>query len=495
MGQGGGGRGATSRCRSVAMPKIIEVPGEAPKCCGSRMRGHVVRRLALRAVRFLALGAGCAASLAPVFGSAMGADTTATWGEADIRASHARTAGPHATAATLPDAKQGPAWLILEREDGALSLVDPARPAETARLALPGGRRGKPQWSPDGRRVYLGDAQGWVRAYALPGGQEEARVRAGHALTDLALSGDGRWLVVGLASPSRVVVLDAGLMPVRSWDARSRDGRRASAVAAVLDAPLRQSIVVMLRDLAELWEIAYDERAQDIYDGLVHDFRMGEGVPLRGFLNPRRSPLPWPVTVASLDADQSQLLATSPGQPGVQVINLDVRKRIGGFPEGALPSTGAAAAWSDGTRSLMLLPRATQPLADVLDMGPLTVVASVPLPDGPARAAVTAQPAAVPARGTRIWIDNGQASARGLLGLDAVRLQPVAHIAVPGAMPSPPSLGAHGCRLWVAVTAPAGLVLGYDTVTGAEQVRLSVDRPQAVWASPHAGLAAAGCGT
>ena len=57
-----------------------------------------------------------------------------------------------------------------------------------------------------------------------------------------------------------------------------------------------------MRGLAELWEISYDPKAEDFYDGPVHDFRMGEGVPVRGFLDVRRRVASEPLADAALTA-------------------------------------------------------------------------------------------------------------------------------------------------------------------------------------------------
>ena len=41
-----------------------------------------------------------------------------------------------------------------------------------------------------------------------------------------------------------------------------------------------------MKDIPEIWEISYDPDAKPIFDGYVHDYKMGEGVALAGYLNP-----------------------------------------------------------------------------------------------------------------------------------------------------------------------------------------------------------------
>lgn len=71
-----------------------------------------------------------------------------------------------------------------------------------------------------------------------------------------------------------------------------------------------------MRDLAELWEISYDPKAEDFYDGLVHDFRLGEGVPVRGFLNPRRTYLAEPLQRLRVDPVSTEVIGLARSQPG-----------------------------------------------------------------------------------------------------------------------------------------------------------------------------------
>ncbi|MEJ6000330.1 hypothetical protein [Paucibacter soli] len=147
----------------------------------------------------------------------------------------------------------------------------------------------------------------------------------------MARSADGAWLL--LASGNQLLLLDAeGLRVRRSYALASRDGRAVSTLAALRTAALRRSFVLALRDLPELWEISYDPHAEDFYEGLVHDFRMGEGVAQRGFLGVRRIALPQPLRELVLSADQAEALGRGADGAELQVVNLDVRRRVAALP-------------------------------------------------------------------------------------------------------------------------------------------------------------------
>lgn len=165
----------------------------------------------------------------------------------------------------------------------------------------------------------------------------EAPAAADTAAPPAATSADGRFVLLAQAVPPCLVVLDAARgTPVHAIVPASREGRVATRIAALRTAPLRRSFVVAPADLPELWEISYDPKAEDIYDGLVHDYHFGEGVPRRGFLGLKRTPLPEPIADFAFDEHEAEAwgLAASPpaGSGEGLVINLDVRRRVAGIP-------------------------------------------------------------------------------------------------------------------------------------------------------------------
>jgi hypothetical protein len=399
-------------------------------------------------------------------------------------------------------ARDQPAAQAPARPSAPLSLAVVAEGADTLaafdaqdlrrlqRWPLSGTMAGEPQFSPDGRGIYVGTREGSIAAYRVDAAQPVAGVQAGERLAGIALSSDGRWLLAGLEAPQAVVIFDASLREVRRFSASTRDGKRSSPVGTVLHAPLRRSFIVTLRELGEVWEISYDEKAEDIYDGLVHDFRMGEGVPVRGFLNPRRSLLPEPLSSPSLDADQSQLLGNAgPGGPGgrAQVLNLDVRKRIALLDGVQAPQAAAAAAWASGNRSLLLMPRAGQPVVDIVDMRTPELLHSLPLPDGPARAARTH------ANSPFVWLDAPGGAGRRLTLIDKQSLRVARSLELPGRASAGPALRGDGCRVLVATREPAALLLAYDATSAVERGLAPLERPRGLWLAPGTAGAGTGC--
>jgi len=135
------------------------------------------------------------------------------------------------------------------------------------------------------------------------------------------------------ASPPLLLLRGAGGEVLREYPVRSLDGRAASGVNHLVYVNGRGSFVLAPKGLNELWEISLDPRAEPIFDGLVHDYRMGEGIARPGFLGVRRSPqLPAPVRAVWHDGAHSQgrwlLVAYEGDAHPPQVLHLDVRRAI-----------------------------------------------------------------------------------------------------------------------------------------------------------------------
>jgi hypothetical protein len=185
-----------------------------------------------------------------------------------------------------------------------------------------------------------------------------------------ATSADGRWRMV--ADGQALTVFDALGGAVRSHAAAAADGSGRSAVSSVHDASPRRSFIVIFTTLPELWEVSYDPQAEPIYQGLVHDYRLREGIAEPGFLNVRRTRLDAPLREAGFDRSHAFVIARAPdradGQAVLHLVQLDVRKRIAEFTLRADPDTAAArSVWRDG-REWLELPDRRGGIAALVDI-------------------------------------------------------------------------------------------------------------------------------
>ncbi len=321
----------------------------------------------------------------------------ATWSDDDIRASHTTrdSTEPDSTArhSTKPGrtsaadrTPQTNLLAVFEAGGCQLTLLDAERWEVVKRFPLKAALLPNPQASPNGRYLYVGTQSGWVTQYDLHRMEVAAQVRVGFALRHLALSSDGRFLAAANDAPKTLVLLSADFQPIKQIDIGTLDGKHSSRIAALRNAPPRQSFVAALADVAEVWEIAYDERAAPIFDGYVHDYRMGEGIAKPGFLNPRRTPLEQPLDDFVFDAGHHNIVGTvalpvaASSTTTVQVTNLDVRRRIAQFAVPGRPQLSGGTRFMQNGRAIFASPNLTRAAIDLFDLRSWKLVASIAAP-------------------------------------------------------------------------------------------------------------------
>lgn len=143
-----------------------------------------------------------------------------------------------------------------------------------------------------------------------------------------AVSADGRWRLATDDAASALVVFSGAGTELRRIPLLDRN-RRAGRLAWIIDLPRRQSFLAGFEALPEAWELPYSAKAEPVYDGLVHDYRMGEGLADRGPLPVRRIPLASPLPRPTPDERQVHVSWADPATPGkLNVLNLDVRRIV-----------------------------------------------------------------------------------------------------------------------------------------------------------------------
>lgn len=121
------------------------------------------------------------------------------------------------------------------------------------RFALHGG----PKFSPDGRYVYFASRDGWITKFDIYNLKVVSEIRAGINTRNLAVSGDGKTVLVGNYLPHTLVLLNAeDLSLIKVIPTLGSDGK-SSRVSAVYQAEPRGSFVAALKDVKEVWEIPY----------------------------------------------------------------------------------------------------------------------------------------------------------------------------------------------------------------------------------------------
>jgi len=259
-------------------------------------------------------------------------------------------------------------FVVVEAGDHHATILDGDRLEPITRFATRFALHGGPKFSPEGRYVYFASRDGWISKYDLWNLTMVAEVRAGINTRNAAVSGDGKYVAVGNYLPHTLVILDAvDLAVVRVLEVKDKDGK-SSRVSAVYDAEPRRSFVVALKDIPEIWEVSYDPNAEPVYEGMVHDYQLKEGIAAPGQFTPRRTPLSEILDDFFFDQSYAYVIGAARDSGKGQVVNLDVRRKIADVALPGLPHLGSGITWDLDGRTVMATPNLKQGVVTVIDM-------------------------------------------------------------------------------------------------------------------------------
>jgi mono/diheme cytochrome c family protein len=368
-------------------------------------------------------------------------------------------------------------FLVVETGDHHVTVLDGDRFAPLHRFPTRPALHGGPKFSADGRFTYLMSRDGWVTKYDLHGLQPVAEVRAGINSRNIALSSDGRFVAVANYLPRSLVLLDAGDLSVkRVIPAIALRGGATSRVSAVYDARPRRSFIVAMKDIPEVWEVAYNDNAPPVFTGLVHNYEKGllEGLAAsQGLFALRRIAVEEPVDDFMFDPAYRHLLGSTREGKTV-VVNLNVGRPVATVPLDGLPHLGSGITWRQGDRRLLATPNMRRPEVSVIDMADWRVLARIPM-DGPGFFLRSHE------RTPHAWTDSmmGGPGARDTIQIIDKRSLEVVH----RLRPAPGRTTAHveftrdGRHALVSVWEQDGAVVVYDAESFREVARLPMRRP------------------
>lgn len=258
-------------------------------------------------------------------------------------------------------------FVVVEAGDHHITILDgdklePVHRFKT-RLALHGGAK----YSPDGRYVYFVSRDGWVAKYDLYSLEYVAETRAGINTRNIAISRDGRFVIVGNFLPHTLVILDARDLQLIEIIHVVDDFGKSSRVSAVYDAPPRESFIVALKDLTEIWEIPYGVNAEPVYSGLVHDYQFEEGIPDQRPFPVRRIRLDDYLDDFFFDDKYENLIGAARNNKNGQVINMIVGKKIADIDITGLPHLGSGISWVYKGKKVIGTPNLSEGIISIID--------------------------------------------------------------------------------------------------------------------------------
>lgn len=281
------------------------------------------------------------------------------WGADEIITSHLQ----HVPPGSLPNTPLFSAdplnlFIVVEVGDHHATLLDGDKLEPIQRFPTRFALHGGPKFSPDGRFVYFASRDGWISKFDIYNLKTVAEVRAGINTRNVAVSGDGKTLLVGNYLPHTLVLLDAhDLSLIKVIPAVGADGK-SSRISAVYQAAPRGSFVAALKDAKEVWEISASAKDFPVRRIAVENY-------LDDFF---------------FDQSYRHLIgAARDGQMG-QVIDLDSGKKVAGIELPGMPHLGSGITWEWQGRPVMATPNLKESLVSVIDMQSWQTVKQIKTP-------------------------------------------------------------------------------------------------------------------
>lgn len=303
------------------------------------------------------------------------------WGFDDMLRSHAILRPPGSLPATpVHGADPLNLFIVVEAGDSHVTILDGDRFEPIARFPSRFALHGGPKFTPDGRFVFFASRDGWITKYDLYALDVVAEIRAGINTRNLAISADGATVMVGNYLPHSVAIFSAlDLTPIKLIEAKDRTGKASSRVSAVYQAAPRNSFIVALKDVPELWEVSWLANPPPVFAGLVHSHEQGmtEGLAEKGRFPIRRIALSQPLDDFFFDQAYRNLLGSARDGGKAVVVNIDVGREIAEVAIPGLPHLGSGITWTRSGRPLMATPNLKQGAVSVIDMKDWRLIALV----------------------------------------------------------------------------------------------------------------------
>jgi hypothetical protein len=298
--------------------------------------------------------------------------TPPVWGEAEIRASRAvyrpeLVEGDASTIKPVYAADPLNLFLVVEAGDHHVSVLDGDKLEPIHRFKSRYALHGGPKFCSDGRFVYFASRDGWISKFDMYRLETVAEVRAGINTRNAAVSADDRFVMVGNTLPHSLVVLDARDLSLVKLIPVEDDFGHSSRVSAVYTAPPRDSFVVALKDLKEVWEISYADDPEPVFHGLVHDYKMGEGLAETGRFPVRRIGLDDYLDDFFFDPSYQHLIGAARNHKNGQVVNLIVGRKIADIDLPGMPHLGSGITWPYRDTTVLATPNLEQGVVSIID--------------------------------------------------------------------------------------------------------------------------------
>ncbi len=302
-------------------------------------------------------------------------ETMPRWGRDEIAASHRVLAPTPELDKPTFDADPLNLFVVVELGDHHATVLDGDRMEPIHRFQTPFAAHGGPKYSSDGRFVHFASRDGWISRFDLWNLETVAEIRAGINTRNLAVSADDRYIMVANTLPHSLVVLNTHDLSLHRVIDIIGDGGATSRASAVYTAPPRESFIVALKDIPEIWEIQYSDDPRPVYNGMMHDYRMEEGLARQeGKFPVRRIRLHDHLDDFFFSQDYRLLFGASRSADNGQVVQMDVGLKIADIPLSGLPHLGSGITWNWRGREVLATPHLGTGEVSIIDLTTFEVV-------------------------------------------------------------------------------------------------------------------------
>ncbi|MEJ1298396.1 MAG: cytochrome D1 domain-containing protein [Candidatus Sedimenticola sp. (ex Thyasira tokunagai)] len=290
------------------------------------------------------------------------------WGMKEIKASRLVYHKPGALPdKPLFDAEIENLFMVVELGDHHATLLDGNSFTPIHRLPTRFALHGGPKWAEGGRYIYFASRDGWISKFDAFNLKYVAEVRAGINTRNLAVSHDGRYLIVANYLPHTLTVLDAkDLSPIKVIEAKDDKGN-SSRVSAVYTADPRNSFVAALKDIPEVWEISYLDEPPSGFSGWVHDYNRESGDAHKEEpFAVRRIQLKDYLDDFFMTQEYDQIIGTARDGTG-QVVDLDLKRAVGKVTLPGMPHLSSGITWNYQGKTVLATPNIKEGVVTIID--------------------------------------------------------------------------------------------------------------------------------
>lgn len=310
-------------------------------------------------------------------------DTAPEWTAADIRASRIiyspeAIAGKYDDARPMYDADPLNLFLVVESGTHHISVLDGDKFEPIKRIKSRFALHGGPKYSSTGRYVYFTSRDGWITKFDMFRLEIIAEVRAGINTRNAAVSADDRYILVGNYLPNELVLLDARDLSLIEVIPVIGSNGESSRVSAVYTAPPRNSFVIALKDVQELWELNYsDTPPLGFAANWNHDYREDSGDTDNSKFPIKRRIVEGYLDDFFFDQNYVKVIGSS-REGGTRVFDLDLGRVTHTLDLQGMPHLASGITWKYNDTTVLATPNIKNAEVSIIDMQNWKTIKRIP---------------------------------------------------------------------------------------------------------------------